>query len=179
MKFWKLSVVAIAVFCGIIITFLHSSCEKNACNNVSCQHGGSCSNGICLCPTGYEGPTCQTLATDRYLGLYVGYTQCDALSRTIDSVWVTSSTRGILEVDVKLKSIAPKILRGTINSTVSTYTILVANNDTTKTDTSSYYRNWSITLQNDKMLSISTFEQKESPSDSFSHKCYFLSEHKY
>ncbi len=193
MKFWKLSALATVMFCGIIITYLYSACEKNVCNNVNCLHGGSCSGGICKCPTGYEDPQCQTLSTARYVGIYVGYTQCDELSRTIDTAWVTTSTKGILNVDVRLKGIAPKILHGTINSTVSTYSIIVSNNDTavtvdtitnydaiTKKDTSFYFnkyyhKTYTIMLQNDMTLSINSYEQTESIKDSLYHKCYFLS----
>lgn len=46
----------------------YTSCKKSsssvdACSTVSCQNGGTCSNGICICPTGYTGTTCQNKAT--------------------------------------------------------------------------------------------------------------------
>lgn len=44
-------------------TLFFSSCSKSTCNNVACQHGGTCSGGKCTCPTGYYGNRCETAAT--------------------------------------------------------------------------------------------------------------------
>jgi hypothetical protein len=39
---------------------LYSSCTKDACKDITCQHGGSCVNGFCSCPSGYTGTYCET-----------------------------------------------------------------------------------------------------------------------
>lgn len=55
---------------------LYVSCGKtpsgndNACQAISCAHGGSCNKGVCTCPTGYEGTNCQITSRDRYLGAW-------------------------------------------------------------------------------------------------------------
>lgn len=183
MKFWKLGLLTTAIFSGIIFTLLLVACEKNPCDGVSCQHGGSCNAGICNCPTGYEGAQCENLSTARYVGKYSGYTQCDNLAPVIDSVTIATSLLGLQHVDVKLKSIGPKILHGIVSGNASTYSILVTNNDTIisqkPTDTSYYFRTFTITLQSDKMLSIHSYEILNSPTDTVVHKCNFLSVKKY
>ena len=33
--------------------------SSDPCVNISCQNGGTCSNGVCNCPSGYGGDTCE------------------------------------------------------------------------------------------------------------------------
>ena len=47
----------VAIIC--LISVIYSSCIKNACLGVSCQNGGYCSSGSCVCPTGYSGNNCE------------------------------------------------------------------------------------------------------------------------
>ena len=56
----------------------YTSCKKDPCSGVTCLNGGACSNGNCLCPAGYVGSDCGTLATtsvtydnDTYTPVYV------------------------------------------------------------------------------------------------------------
>ena len=42
---------------------LYTSCHKDPCSGVNCLNGGSCSNGSCLCPSGFTGLRCENLAT--------------------------------------------------------------------------------------------------------------------
>lgn len=175
MKAWKINLFGVALFLGILVTLIYTSCEKNVCNGVSCQHGGSCANGLCTCPEGYEGAQCQTLATDRYVGTYIGYTICDNLAQVIDTVIIAKDKSGVTAVTVDMRSIRPKLLKGYVTSNVSTYRIIVTNNDSTLTSKSHDYRTFTITLQSDKKLSVNSYEDISSPSDTSVHKCNFLS----
>jgi hypothetical protein len=38
---------------------VYTSCRKDRCKRLICQNGGTCSDGFCLCPTGYTGTYCQ------------------------------------------------------------------------------------------------------------------------
>lgn len=45
-----------------LLTFgavVYTSCQKDRCKNLVCQHGGSCLNGFCTCPSGYSGDFCE------------------------------------------------------------------------------------------------------------------------
>lgn len=46
----------------------YTSCTEDKCKGISCAYGGSCNDGTCACPTGYEGPQCETVNNARYLG---------------------------------------------------------------------------------------------------------------
>lgn len=69
---------------GTILTFsafgavLYTSCSKDECKDVVCQNGGTCSEGNCTCPTGYEGTNCETKSRDKFVGTYTGTEICSA-----------------------------------------------------------------------------------------------------
>lgn len=171
MKLLKPALFTSLLFFAFISTVLYSSCEKNACNDVSCQNGGSCNVGVCRCPTGYENTQCQTKSIARYLGLYTGYTTCDNSALVIDSAWITADPKEVNYVLVDLKSIRPKKLRGYVLNNEATYTIVVTNNDSFF----NYARINNITLQSDTKLTIHSYNlDYRTPADSSISKCNFL-----
>lgn len=46
----------------------YTSCTEDKCKGISCAYGGTCNDGACTCPTGYEGPQCETINRVRYMG---------------------------------------------------------------------------------------------------------------
>ncbi|MBS1585803.1 MAG: hypothetical protein JSS82_09675 [Bacteroidetes bacterium] len=62
---------------GCIMVFaavLYVSCKKKTtlstdnCANIACKNGGSCTQGFCSCPDGYELADCSKPSLSRYLG---------------------------------------------------------------------------------------------------------------
>src|SRR5690606_14893398 len=47
-----------------------SSCSEDKCKSIVCAYGGVCTDGECLCETGYEGNQCETITRKRYLGVW-------------------------------------------------------------------------------------------------------------
>ena len=45
-------------------------CKKDPCKDVTCQNGGSCVDGSCVCPAGFEGTNCEVSTRAKFLGLY-------------------------------------------------------------------------------------------------------------
>jgi hypothetical protein len=77
MKHSKLfSLAAVAIF--TIFSIFQTSC-RNPCKHMTCLHGGTCSDGTCLCPTGYTGAHCEDLA--------VG--EIDYYNKTFTPVYIT------------------------------------------------------------------------------------------
>lgn len=48
-----------------------SSCSEDKCKAIVCAFGGVCTDGQCLCPSGYEGPQCETISRNKYKGIWV------------------------------------------------------------------------------------------------------------
>jgi hypothetical protein len=64
--------LTISAFCAVF----YSSCKKDPCKDVVCQNSGTCSDGKCTCPTGYEGTNCETKSRDKFIGTYAGSEIC-------------------------------------------------------------------------------------------------------
>lgn len=163
MKSYKPILLTAALFLTLISTIFYTACEKNPCNNVVCYNGGSCNNGVCRCPTGYEGAQCAFRSIDRFVGSYGGFKSCnDGVVNSayfIDTVVITADNGGANRVFVALKSISPKVLTGYVRNSESAYTIVVTNNDSTRVGSVSYLRAFDLTLQDDKNLTLHTYEK--------------------
>lgn len=65
----------VAAFCQLalfVILILVSGCASDNCSDVNCQNGGICEDGTCHCPTGYKGPSCETVDFIYGAGKYYG-----------------------------------------------------------------------------------------------------------
>ena len=45
-------------FIALLLSFVLFAC-KDDCKDVNCLNGGGCSEGTCICPTGYSGTNCE------------------------------------------------------------------------------------------------------------------------
>jgi hypothetical protein len=70
------ALICFLLSCGFIFT-MHS-CSNSGCT-INCQNGGTCYNGLCQCPTGYEGANCQTLSRQKFISSYYGSDSCGHL----------------------------------------------------------------------------------------------------
>lgn len=67
---------------GAFSAVTYTSCNKDECKDVVCQNGGTCTDGVCACSTGYEGTNCQTKSTDKFLGTWTAVENCSGNSNT-------------------------------------------------------------------------------------------------
>jgi hypothetical protein len=62
---------------GLILIFSFFSCQNEPCDEIACQNGGTCIDGSCECPDGYEGSFCEFIDISKYLGTYrADYQDC-------------------------------------------------------------------------------------------------------
>jgi hypothetical protein len=178
MKFWKVSLLTTVLFFALGITVLYTACEKDACNNVTCYNGGSCGNGYCHCPTGYENTQCQDKAVTRYLGVYAGYITCNNGAEVIDTAFIyadSTNANTINYVWIKWKSELPTILHGYVYFNESVYSIVVPN-----VVADNYLKIYTITLQNwgnqeNNKLSIQSYSKSTvTPGDTVQTQCQFI-----
>jgi hypothetical protein len=88
MKNWKSLLITTLSFFGIVTMLLVSSCEKDPCTELSCRNGGTCSDGYCQCPTGYEGAECDITSASRFVGKYAGSLRCNNFPIQADTVTI-------------------------------------------------------------------------------------------
>jgi len=48
----------------------YTSCSEDKCKAIVCANGSVCNEGGCICPSGYEGPRCETVNRDRFKGIW-------------------------------------------------------------------------------------------------------------
>ena len=70
----------------ILSTIILVSCSKKdstfngtkitSCDNITCYNGGSCLDGVCHCPNGFEGDFCLSKWNENYTGNYDANDQC-------------------------------------------------------------------------------------------------------
>ncbi|MBI1289286.1 MAG: hypothetical protein GC178_17095 [Flavobacteriales bacterium] len=52
-------------------------CKSDPCKDVSCQNGGICFEGKCVCPNEYEGVNCETRKMADFTGSYSATETCN------------------------------------------------------------------------------------------------------
>ncbi len=159
-----------------LLTFgaiVYSSCTKDRCSNVTCQNGGSCVNGYCSCPSGWEGDHCElgvkttivywnhsftditlTLNNQQYTvpsGHSKGFQ--GAYGDTLQGVATTSGMYGKLVIWDSLLTLFPQQGIDTVNLNVpNTYFYLVVDNDSSSSTLKEFQVNWHLTSEVDFIL---------------------------
>ena len=83
-------IVLSTLFILCIFMGVYSSCTKDACKGTTCLNTGTCSGGICSCPTGVGGNNCEIVYRNSYVNIYEGNGKCDTLLPDSSSTVKTS-----------------------------------------------------------------------------------------
>jgi hypothetical protein len=86
MKLWKHTLITALLFTGAATAVTFTACESDSCLDLVCKNGGSCAEGFCRCPTGYEGTECEVKSAAKFVGFYVGNVKCGILPPLKDTV---------------------------------------------------------------------------------------------
>lgn len=81
-----ISAISVSMVFG---TVLYTGCTKpeDACENVSCNNGGTCINGTCNCPSEYTGAYCETRKCEANETAKVRFLNKTGTSQTYSVVW--------------------------------------------------------------------------------------------
>lgn len=104
--------LGIATLLFAIISVSIFSCTTDKCSTVTCQNGGTCSDGNCNCLSGYEGSSCETRINTKFAGTYSGAGDCGSGS-TAQSISISVVTGDPHTIDVHAFSEA---IRATVSS---------------------------------------------------------------
>ena len=114
MKNIKVSILGAFAFAMV----LFAGCD-DPCKDVTCLNGGTCLEGTCECPTGYEGTDCGTEINAKFTGtLNMLSSACDTVDNNTYSIKLTPSTTDPAEFTIG--GIYQNSLGNTIEAQVST-----------------------------------------------------------
>jgi hypothetical protein len=72
---------------GVFGAVTYSSCVLDKCSSVTCQNGGSCKDGNCICPSGYTGSNCETRTCEANQTAQVRFVNKTGTSQTYSVLW--------------------------------------------------------------------------------------------
>lgn len=67
MKNLKTILLASVLTLGAFTATVFNSCNPDACKDIVCANGGTCTDGTCACPSGFEGTLCETQSLSKFL----------------------------------------------------------------------------------------------------------------
>ena len=89
MRALKHIALAVTLTLGVFSAVLYTSCQKSGCKGVTCLNTGTCSGGICVCPSGVGGNNCETVYRKVYANSYLGSATYN--SSVIDSTYIITT----------------------------------------------------------------------------------------
>jgi len=119
----------------VMAMFMFTSCD-DPCKDVTCLNGGTCLEGTCECPTGYEGTDCGTAVNAKFAGTFnMASSMCDTTDNNNYPVALIASETDVTAFTIG--GIYENGLANTVNATVnlgSTSTFTIPNQTFTDDD---------------------------------------------
>lgn len=72
---------------GVFSMVAYTSCsKKDKCESITCKNGGTCNDGVCKCPVGFEGVNCETASNKKFIGQFNAKDNCPVSGSTSNYV---------------------------------------------------------------------------------------------
>lgn len=126
MKSFRLIALSALMTVGTFSTVVYTSCTKDACKGVTCQNGGTCDGGTCVCPTGYEGSSCETASRTKIIKIWSASDLQVSPAVTIPT-YTSSIVAGTSITDIKISNFSNAYFTHDVNATLSGNTITIGN----------------------------------------------------
>lgn len=134
---------------GAFSAITYTACNKDECKDVVCNNGGTCVDGTCSCPTGYEGTTCQTKSVDKFIGTWTATETCSGGSPSTYQVIISADPSAANKVLVSNLGDYGCTTGGTItwNGSVNSATLTINDNKCQyQMNATGNYNNGSVTI---------------------------------
>jgi hypothetical protein len=124
MKLFRNIAVAALVTLGAFSAVTYTSCTKDKCKDVTCNNGGTCSDGNCTCASGYEGTSCDSLSRTKFIKIWSATDKINTTNIVYAPVVVANTSGGITEV--LISNFSDFFSSANTKATVSGNTITIA-----------------------------------------------------
>lgn len=125
----KMKTILMTAMLGVAtLSMVFTSCTTDECKDVVCENGGVCNetDGICDCPTGYEGDLCDALSKTKFLKNWNATdTEVGTTSPLLYTCLVASGT-GVSDVIISA-DFSDGYFTNNISATVTDNTITIPN----------------------------------------------------
>lgn len=125
MKSIRIIAMSALVTIGTFSTVFYTACNKDECKDVTCQNGGVCDGGTCVCPTGYEGSKCETAARAKFMKTWTA-SDTQAVPLAILPTYTSSIVAGSSITEVKISKFSDSYFLNDVKATISGTTITIA-----------------------------------------------------
>ena len=97
LKMKKMNFKKSALLMLLTIMFL-GSCKDEPCDNILCQNDGICIDGLCDCPSGFEGEFCEEFSRQKILGDFDVTSNCMGDTSVTETWGIAASSAAFNEV---------------------------------------------------------------------------------
>ena len=110
------------------VAAISTSCNTDRCKTVVCANGSYCQLGTCICPSGWDGPSCETQSRAKLLGNYMVYEKGSAVLAAQYPITIVIDSNSPLITNVRISNFN-NTFKGSVLATISDTVITIPNQE--------------------------------------------------